>query len=235
MSSYRFVTYYATQRAWGLGTAAFELGSAYLRTEPLARLGTPVLAALAAQTGETAHLGILRGADVMILRRKRPAGQEGSFVTEEGVRVPAHLTSLGRAMLMELSDSQFRALYRTEALLSRRTGRGPVLVTDLRKELSESRGRGYAVDDGLLSPGTTCIGAPVFSHENQPLAAVSITFLSSKHPQPEWSGLAVQVKDAALRLSRALGWDSAEPRVAGKPPVSDRRETHRVSSPALAV
>lgn len=43
MRARNFVTYYEAERAWGLGISVFEIGSAYLRTEPLQRLGRPVL------------------------------------------------------------------------------------------------------------------------------------------------------------------------------------------------
>jgi DNA-binding IclR family transcriptional regulator len=205
MGRYNFVAYYPDERSWGLGTAAFELGSAYLRGESLERLGGPVLDDLVEDTGEIAHLGILRGADVLILRQRRPRTTL-SLITEEGVRIPAHLTSLGRAILMELCESEFRALYRADDLLVRRSGRGPLIPADLGRELEESRIRGYAIDDEFLTLGITCIGAPVFSHENRPLASLSISFISVHHPRDEWDELANSVKRAANRLSRALGW-----------------------------
>jgi DNA-binding IclR family transcriptional regulator len=39
-----FVVHLPEERRYGLGVSAFEIGSAYLRQEPLARLGRPVLA-----------------------------------------------------------------------------------------------------------------------------------------------------------------------------------------------
>ncbi|MFC7469021.1 helix-turn-helix domain-containing protein [Actinomadura keratinilytica] len=42
-----FVTYLPGERAYGLGVAAFEIGSAYLRHEPLERLAQPVVRRLA--------------------------------------------------------------------------------------------------------------------------------------------------------------------------------------------
>jgi DNA-binding IclR family transcriptional regulator len=210
MRSYRFVTYYAAERAWGLGTAAFELGSAYLRTKPLERLGAPVLADLSVATGDVALLGILHGTDVLILGREQAHRGRPSVAAEVGVRVPAHLTGLGRAMLMELSEKQFRALYPPDSVLVRRAGRGPILVRDLRRELAQSRMLGYALDESLLCAGVTTIGAPVFSHENRPLAALSISFATSRHSSGEWAVLAAQVRASAIRLSQALGWEVSD-------------------------
>ena len=53
-----FVTHLPEERRYGLGVAAFELGSAYLRHDPLERLARPAAAA-AGRPGRraTAHLG----------------------------------------------------------------------------------------------------------------------------------------------------------------------------------
>ena len=52
-----FVVHFPDERSYGLGMAAFEIGSAYLRHEPLEMLARPVLRRLVARLGETAHLG----------------------------------------------------------------------------------------------------------------------------------------------------------------------------------
>src|SRR3954462_6441201 len=49
------------ERRYGLGVSAFELGTAYLRQEPLARLARPVLARLVEAVGQSADLAGLHG------------------------------------------------------------------------------------------------------------------------------------------------------------------------------
>ncbi len=61
----------AGDRRWGLGTAAFELGGGYARQQPLARLGRPLLAALSDRVGESAHLAVLAGRDVLYIVEER--------------------------------------------------------------------------------------------------------------------------------------------------------------------
>ena len=211
MRTLSFVTYYPSEHGWGLGPAAFELGSAYLRSDPLERLGGPVLADLAEQTNETAHLGILQGNEVLVLCRKDPPGRFCTFVTTVGVRLPAHLTAMGRGILMELPKSQLRALYPLQAPLVRRTDKGFVLRADLERELEQARAMEYVVDEGMTTLGITCIGVPVFSHENRPLAGMSISFISVHHGPQEWHELASYVRQAAERLSRVLGWKGEAP------------------------
>jgi DNA-binding IclR family transcriptional regulator len=93
-----FVLHVAETRRYGLGIAAFELGSGFARQEPLARLGRPVLALLVDQIAESAHLAVPQGRDVLYLIEER-APRRPALVTDVGVRLPAHLTASGIAML----------------------------------------------------------------------------------------------------------------------------------------
>ena len=53
LEEHGFVVHLPQERRWGLGTSAFELAGGYARQEPLARLGRPILAALADRIGES--------------------------------------------------------------------------------------------------------------------------------------------------------------------------------------
>ncbi len=59
MVDHGYVVHLPEESRYGLGVAAYELGSAYSRQQPLARLGAPVLAGLVDRVGESAHLAVL--------------------------------------------------------------------------------------------------------------------------------------------------------------------------------
>ena len=105
-----FVVHFPDRRTYGLGMAAFEVGSAYLRHDPLEMLARPVLARLVAQVGETAHLGVLHGAETLYLLKEQPAVTRipVTLVTDVGVRLPAQLTASGRSILAHLPAAQVR-------------------------------------------------------------------------------------------------------------------------------
>jgi DNA-binding IclR family transcriptional regulator len=127
LEEHGFVVHLPAERRWGLGTAAFELAGGYARQQPLARLGRPLIAALADRTGESAHLAVMTGRDVLYIVEER-APRRPALVTDVGVRLPAHLTATGRAMLAALPREQVRALYPDAASFADRTGRGPALL-----------------------------------------------------------------------------------------------------------
>ena len=131
MQEHGFVVHLPEQRRWGLGTAAAELAGGFNRQQPLARLGGPVAAALADRTGESTHIAMLTGRDVIYIVEER-APRRPALVTDVGVRLPAHLTATGRAMLAGVGAAQLRALYPDAASFSTRTERGPTTPRELR-------------------------------------------------------------------------------------------------------
>lgn len=170
-----FVVHLPEEKAYGLGVAAFEVGSAYLRHDPLERLARPLLVRLVDQAGETAQLGILQGNETVYLLKEQP-GHPLTLITDVGVRLPAHLTASGRAMLAHLPAAQVRALFPSVDAFTSRTGRGPTSLREMRELIRVERGRGYAEEDGLVTAGYASVAACVFDHGGRPTAAVAVTF-----------------------------------------------------------
>ncbi|TFD53976.1 IclR family transcriptional regulator [Cryobacterium frigoriphilum] len=114
LEEHGFVLRFPEVQRYGIGIAAFEMSSGFSRQEPLSRLGRPILAALVDHLGESAHLAVLHGRDVIYLVEER-APRRPALVTDVGVRLPSHLTASGRALLATLPKAQLRALFPTPA------------------------------------------------------------------------------------------------------------------------
>lgn len=201
LEQHGFVVHLESDRRWGLGTAAFELGGGYARQAPLARLGRPLIAALADHTGENAHLAVMSGADVLYIVEER-APRRPALVTDVGVRLPAHLTATGRAMLAALPREQVRALYPDAAAFADRTGRGPRRPAELRDVLRRVRADGFATEDGEVTLGLSSVGRAVLDHAGWPAAAIAVTF-PGDGPRDAASFVSL-VTDAAAQLSRRI-------------------------------
>jgi DNA-binding IclR family transcriptional regulator len=205
-----FVVHLPEERRYGLGVAAFELGSAYSRQAPLARLARPVLAQLVDAVGHSAHLAVLHGRDVLYVVEERAPGRP-PLVTDVGVRLPAHLTASGRAVLADLPPAQVRALFPDSTAFSDRTGIGPRRLSQLRSVLAAVRQRGYAIEDGEVTAGFGSVAAAVHDHTGHPVAGVAVTFPTTAFPDaaaptgadPE--RLARAVRSCADELSRRIG------------------------------
>ncbi|TVT38800.1 IclR family transcriptional regulator [Amycolatopsis rhizosphaerae] len=209
LESAGFVVHLVADRRYALGVAAFDLGSAYLRQDPLERLAAPLLRSLAERAGHTAQLGVLHGNEVLYLHKERPPRPE-TLVTDAGVRLPAHLTATGRAILAHLPTPHVRALFPKASVFVSRTGRGPHGLAELRRILAEVRRRGWAVEDGCVTAGFASVAYPVFDHGGRPMAAVGITW---RHHCPDretacgrtWPEFAAQVRQTATEITVRIG------------------------------
>jgi len=178
-----FAVHLPAERRWGLGVAAFEIGSAYLRSEPLERLGRPIVSRLAAATGATAHLGVLHGPQTLYLVKEKPAGSSVTLITDVGIRLPAALTATGLSILARLPAGQVRALFPDRSRFVDRTGRGPANLPALRTQLADVRQRGWAQEDSAITSGAASVAAAVFDHNAMPIAAIGIT-VAHQCPEP---------------------------------------------------
>ncbi|TWP34201.1 IclR family transcriptional regulator [Leekyejoonella antrihumi] len=200
-----FVSHLADDRRWGLGVAAFELGSAYARQAPLARISRPALTRLVDATTHNAHLVVLHGRDVLYVIEERAAGRP-SLVTDVGVRMPAQLTASGLAVLAALPPQQVRALYPARDDFVQRGGHGPSSLSALRSELAQVRRRGYAVERDSVTEGFASVAAAVLDHNGHPSAGVAVTYPHEQVDPNIFDLLVEEVQRAATTLSRRLGY-----------------------------
>lgn len=198
-----FVIHLPEDRRWGLGLAAFELGSAYSRQAPLQRVARPVLARLVDRSGQNAHLAVLHGREVLYLIEERAPGR-AELVSDVGVRLPAQLTASGLAMLALLPPAQVRALYPDPAAFVRRYDSGPTGPSDLRGVLTRVRRQGYAVEDGSVTPQFASVAAAATDHVGHPVAGVALTFRATEVEPARWAGLAEHARVAAQEITARL-------------------------------
>lgn len=193
-----FVVHLPEERRYGLGVGAFELSSGFSRQQPLTRLGRLLVAALVDRLGESAHLAVLHGRDVLYLVEER-APRRPSLVSDVGVRLPAHLTATGRAMLAAVPAAQLRALY---------PDRGAFTTSDwsygrLKSVLAGVRAAGIATEDDEVTVGLSSIGSVVVDHLGWPAAAVAVTFPAAAGV--DRAAVEAAVRETASRLSGRIG------------------------------
>lgn len=203
-----FVIHFPEDQRWGLGVSAFELGSAYLRHDPLERLARPLLARLVRETEKkipaVAQLGILQNNDVLYLAKEVPH-HPVTIVTEVGVRLPAHLTASGKAILCQLDVKQVRAMYGAVTSLPTRTGKGPATLKELTADLQNAKQKGFSFENGFVTEGFSSIAVAVLNHLQMPVAAIGMTFRADAAAEDHQEFLVKQLKAAATELSKRLG------------------------------
>lgn len=201
LTSRGFVRHLPEERRYGLGVAVYELGSAYQRQAPLQRVARRVMDRLVDDTRLNAHFAVLHGRDVLyVIEQRAPGGPH--LVSDVGVRLPASLTATGLAMLAALPAAQVRALYPDREAFVQRAGHGPTSLLALRRLLQDTRARGYALEDGLVTPGLASVAVAVFDHNDYPVAAVATTYPADR--VLEVGRLVESVRTAATEVSRRI-------------------------------
>lgn len=188
MAERGYVAHFPEEKRFGLGPSSYTLASSYTRQQPLTRLGAPLIAKLVDKVGESAHLALLHGTDVIYLVEER-ARNRPSLVTDVGVRLPAIKTASGRAMLAQLPLAQVRALYPDSKEYA-----------SVKRVLEPLRQLDFATEDGDVTPGLSSVAVAVLDHAGWPAAAVAVTF-----PQADACEILVAaVTDVAVELGRRI-------------------------------
>jgi DNA-binding IclR family transcriptional regulator len=203
-----FVMHFPEDERWGLGVGAFELGSAYLRHDPLERQARPLLTKLVRETElklpAVAQLGILQGSELLYLAREVPH-RPVTLVTEVGVRLPAHLTASGRAILAGLDAAQVRATFSNSKSFVDRTGLGPTNLRELTSLLRDEAAFGFSAEDGFITEGYSSIAVAARNHLGIPVSAIALTFRSADAGDALRAELVRALRAAGAELSKRLG------------------------------
>jgi IclR family KDG regulon transcriptional repressor len=153
-----------------LGAECLALGDAFLKASDLRQRSEDCLAALRDRCGETVHLAVLEGREVVYLLKLPGLHPIGLMSSRAGGRAPLHCTGLGKALLAHLGPALPGVLKKTR--LKRFTPNTLTSLRSLELDLQRTRKRGYALDNEEHELGVACIAAPVFDHAGL-LAAIS--------------------------------------------------------------
>ena len=199
-----FVMHLPEERRYGLGLSSYELASGYSRQAPLQRLARLPLAGLVDRTGHNAHLAVLHGREVIYVIEERAPGRP-PLVTDVGVRLPAHLTASGRAMLARLPAAQVRALFPDPSAFVLRNDLGPRSESELRRMLAAARRQGYADEAGEITAGISSVAVAVLDPARHPVAAVAVSYPAASESDELRELIISETTRAAQLLRRRIG------------------------------
>jgi IclR family KDG regulon transcriptional repressor len=191
-----------------LGAKCLRLSQAYARARLLTRHARPALVELCRETGETAHLAVLGGYDVVHLDGEQALGMVAGTL-RVGDRLPCHCTALGKVVVAcgardTLEDydrevvSKHGVAPRTEATIVDRDK----LIEHLRRVATQ----GYALDIEEYEYGVSCAAVPVTDANGALVGAFSVSGPSSRlRVETLESQIVPPLLRAGATLSRALG------------------------------
>jgi len=183
LAHHGFVQQEPVTRAYIAGPALVEVGLAVVGSLNVREQARPAMEELAAETGETVHLGALEGNQVRYVD-----GLESEralrVVARTGTLAPAHCTSLGKALLAQMTDEQVCRLYPTSAEpFPARTDRSITTQARLLKEVGKARARGYAVNSGETEEDVGSVAVAFRDFAGRPAAIAVAAPTSRLNPQ----------------------------------------------------
>lgn len=162
----------------------------------------PVMRRLHEATGETVHLGVLSGSEVVYLD-KVESRQTVRMHSQIGNASPTYCTGVGKAALSTLDDAVVRKLL-AKTNFKRHTPTTLSGIDALIAELHDIRTEGNAYDREEHEPGIHCVAAPVSSREGTLAAGVSVTAPAFRVPMKQLQAWAPLVREAGLALSEEV-------------------------------
>jgi DNA-binding IclR family transcriptional regulator len=160
------------------GPALVEIGSRVVGAMDLRERARPLLERLARETGETSHLLVLHGSEVIFVE-----GVEGTHVIRAGTRIgatqPAHISAAGKALLAELPHEDLVRRYPEEAL-SGGTPKALRTRSKLIDELTRTARRGYALNRAESEPDLCAVSVVVRDLGGAAIGAISVSGPASR-------------------------------------------------------
>jgi DNA-binding IclR family transcriptional regulator len=180
-----------------LGLKLFELGSLVGDSLDVRRVGHPAMVDLMKQSGETTHLVVLEGTDIVFVD-KVETDNPFRMVSQIGRRLPARFSGSGKALLTELSEDELRR--RFSATLD------AIELGQLLAHLAHIRACGWAMDDEETQAGLRCVGTVIRDHHGVAIAGLSVSGPVVRIGDDRVPNLVQLLCSTADSISRSLGY-----------------------------
>jgi IclR family acetate operon transcriptional repressor len=199
----RFVQFDRDGSKWHVGAQSFSVGATFARRRNFTAQAMPYLRKLRDQTRETANLAVVDDEAIIVLTRIESREIMRSL-TKVGGRVAMVASGVGKAVLATYSDEDVNGVICRQGM-PRLTEKSIVRPSELFRELQIIRRQGYAVDDEEARMGLRCVAAVVYSDCSEPLAAISVSGMTSRITDERLPVLGCIVRAVAAELTLVLG------------------------------
>lgn len=196
-----FVRQEAGSRVYVAGPALVDVGLAVVEALDIRAQARPFLDDLTATFGETSHLSVLEGAMVRYLDAVE-SDKALRVVARTGALIPAHCTSLGKAMLAHLTEEEMLQTYPLGEPLTAMTDESITSREVLVRELAQVRRTGFAVNLGESEEGVGSV-AIAFRDVSRKLASIAIAAPTSRLDDQRIALMASALQEVADRFGAA--------------------------------
>jgi DNA-binding IclR family transcriptional regulator len=189
-----------------LGPGTFRLAFQALAGIDLRTVARPQMEELNRITGETVHLGVL-GGDEVVYVEKVIATHPVTMQSQIGAIAPIHCTGVSKAILANLPVDKRNRLLAGRKLKAFT----PFTMTTrerLEADLAATRERGFARDNQEHSLGIHCVAAPILAGDNDVLGSFSVSAPTSRVDEQTLLSFVPALKKAVRKTSEQFGFNT---------------------------
>ncbi|HLN01548.1 MAG TPA: IclR family transcriptional regulator [Bryobacteraceae bacterium] len=185
------------------GLKLFSLANLALSGIELREKAASFLQPLMQRSRLTVHMAIIEDHEAVLIEKVEPPGLV-RLATWVGKRLELHCSAVGKCLLAYLPDAEFLRLVRDRGL-TRNNENTITSIRKLKQQMTQIRHTGYAIEDEEGEIGCRCVGAPVFDHSGNVIAAISVAGTTAQITSEEFSYFGQLVRQTASDISQALG------------------------------
>ncbi len=191
-------------RRYTLGLRAWQVGQTYDGHRLLLEVADPILDRVVTELGETVQLARLDGIEsVYIAIRLSPHPMR--LASAVGMRLHAHATGIGKALLSTLEPAEARRRLES-VVLPRLTDHTTTDVSQLMNRLDRAREVGFAVDDEEFIEGCRCVAVPITTEQETGIVSALSVTMPTQRTNHRWPhSLYPALRDAAVDIRRGMG------------------------------
>jgi DNA-binding IclR family transcriptional regulator len=198
-----FVVQDKLNERYHLGPEAINWGLGVLVRLKLGKIARPYMEDLSNKSGETVFLAVSQGYHAIYID-KVVSNQELRTDAPVGAQRPYNCTAVGKILLQNFPDEKIEELARMGAFEAK-TEKSLTDVAALKAEIEEIRKRGWARDNEEFQQGAGCVAAPIYNHEGNLIAALTVSGPAARISE-HFDDLLVETKACAQAVSEAMGY-----------------------------
>ena len=198
---------FAPRLGYQLGAKLLELGFHAQRQTDMLQRAQPHLEALAAESEDTVHLGVLDHERALYLA-KIPGRRRIEISSRVGERHPLTSTGLGKALLLDDTPAHWRKLFEQDQASGSPPARYEEWLARMRGYVSAGRTFDLEENEDLIR----CVAAPIRDASGAIVAALSVSSAAQYMSDARMEALSKDVLATAAAISSDIGWSGPEDR-----------------------
>jgi DNA-binding IclR family transcriptional regulator len=183
-----------------IGIKLFIIGNSYIESDDLINSSRKLVKDLGDKLGRTIFIGQESHAKVLYLYKYEP---ENAIITTSniGSTINMYNSALGKSILAYRNDQDSLIEKLKFKKYTKNTITNP---DDLKEELKKVKAAGYSVDNREVEEHLSCVGAPIFNHKGDVIAAISASGLYTENIDIEY--ISRNIRETASSISEKMGY-----------------------------